>query len=110
VLALDDDPDAIESARQNVGLNPGADVTLGVADIRRTTLRPFDVVLANLTGGLLLAIAGTLQQLAARDGCLVLSGFMESEESAVIQAFASCRIENRSQEDEWVCVTLSRSR
>jgi ribosomal protein L11 methyltransferase len=110
VLALDDDPDAIESARQNLGLNPGADVTLGVADIRRTTLRPFDVVLANLTGGLLLAIAGTLQQLAARDGCLVLSGFMESEESAVIQAFASCRIENRSQEDEWVCVTLSRSR
>lgn len=110
VLALDDDPDAIESARQNLGLNPGADVTLGVADIRRTTLRPFDVVLANLTGGLLLAIAGTLQQLAASEGHLVLSGFMDTEEPHVIDAFRSCRIEKRSQEDEWVCVTLLRSR
>jgi ribosomal protein L11 methyltransferase len=109
VLAVDDDPDAIESARRNVALNPGADVTLGVVDIRRATLRPFDIVLANLTGGLLQMIAATLQQLAARGGRLVLSGFMENEEAAVLEAFASCTVERRSQEDEWICVTLARS-
>jgi ribosomal protein L11 methyltransferase len=109
VLAIDDDPDAIESARQNLAMNPGADVTLGAADIRGATLRPFDVVLANLTGGLLQAIAATLQHLVARDGRLVLSGFMNSEESPVINAFVSCTVEHRSQEDEWICATLIRS-
>jgi ribosomal protein L11 methyltransferase len=93
-----------------VGLNPGADVTLGTVDVRRATLRPFDVVLANLTGGLLSSAAVTLLQLAAPGGRLVLSGFMDHEESAVLGSFSSCTIERRSQEDEWVCVTLLRSR
>lgn len=106
ILAIDDDPDAIESARENVGLNRGVEVTLGTMDLRRATLRPFDLVLANLTGALLTAAAATLVQLTARNGRLILSGFMEHEERGVMEAFASCEVERRSQEDEWVCVTL----
>jgi ribosomal protein L11 methyltransferase len=106
VLAIDDDEDAIASARENVSLNPGAEVTLGTVDLRRAGLRPFDVVLANLTGGLLVAAAAALLRLAAPGGRLVVSGFMESEEREVNAAFASCEVERRSQEDEWVCVTL----
>jgi ribosomal protein L11 methyltransferase len=108
VLGIDDDPDAIESARQNVGLNPGADVTLGVVDIRRAMLRPFDVVVANLTGGLLMSISKTLSALTAASGQLILGGFLEREEQDVRTTFADWRIERRLQEDEWVCVTLSR--
>ena len=108
VLAIDDDPDAIRSARENIDLNPGVEVTLGVVDLRRAGLRPFDVVLANLTGGLLAAASAVLQQLAAPGGRLVLSGFMEHEEADVLAAFASCAVVARSQEDEWVCVTLRR--
>lgn len=108
VLAIDDDPDAIQSARENVDLNPGVEVTLGVVDLRRASVRPFDVVLANLTGGLLASAAGALQQLAVAGGRLVLSGFMTHEERDVLAAFASCTIEHRSREDEWVCVTLLR--
>lgn len=106
VLAIDDDPDAIQSARENVALNPGAEVTLGLVDLRRRTLRPFDVVAANLTGALLGAASGALRALAAPGGPLVLSGILEIEEPGVLQAFAACTIEHRSQEDEWVCVTL----
>jgi ribosomal protein L11 methyltransferase len=105
VLAIDDDPDAIASARENVALNPGAEVTLGTVDLRAALLKPFDVVLANLTGGLLVAAAGALARLAG-GGRLILSGFMESEETGVLAAFASREVERRSQEDEWVCVTL----
>jgi ribosomal protein L11 methyltransferase len=110
VLALDDDADAIQSARENIDLNPGAEVTLGTVDVRRTTLRPFDVVLANLTGGLLSSAASALLQLAAPGGSLILSGFMDQEESSVLNSFPSCTIERRSQEEEWICVTLVRSR
>jgi len=108
VLAVDDDADAIQSARENIDFNPGIEVTLGVLDFRRATLRPFDVILANLTGGMLTASAGALLALAAPKGHLVLSGFMESEEQDVLAAFSFCTIDRRSQEDEWVCVTLLR--
>ena len=116
VLAIDDDPDAIQSARENVDFNPGVQVTLGILDLRRAAVRPalsavdgpFDVVLANLTGGLLAAASGALQQLAAPGGRLVLSGLMEHEEADVLAAFGACATVTRSQEDEWVCVTLRR--
>ena len=108
VLAIDDDPDAIESARQNLGLNPGADVTLGVLDIRRATLRPFDAVIANLTGGLLVATSTKLSSLTTAAGRLVLSGFLEHEEQDVCAAYSGWKVERRLQEDDWVCVTLSR--
>jgi ribosomal protein L11 methyltransferase len=110
VLAIDDDPDAIQSARENVELNPGADLTLGVVDLRRARLRPFDIVVANLTGALLAAAAGAIQALAAPGGRLILSGFLEGEEETVVNAFSSCTIAQRSWEGEWVCITLLRSR
>jgi ribosomal protein L11 methyltransferase len=108
VLAIDDDPDAIQSARENVDLNPGTEVTLGILDFRRAMLRAFDVILANLTGGMLTAAAADLLRLSAPRGQLILGGFMTGEEQAVLGAFSPCAIEQRSQEDEWGCVTLLR--
>lgn len=109
VLALDDDPDAIESARENIGLNPGADVTLGVMDLRRTVLRPFDLVMANLTGALLVSAAGSLVALATTTGHLILSGFLDEEQPSVLAAFEGCRLVQQSAEDEWRCVVLARN-
>jgi ribosomal protein L11 methyltransferase len=106
VLAIDNDSDAIESARRNIDLNPGADVTLGLVDLRRARLRAFDVLLGNLTGGMLIAAAHDLRTLTAAQGQLILSGFLLDEQDDVLTAFAGCRLEKRSQEDEWVCVTL----
>jgi ribosomal protein L11 methyltransferase len=108
-LGIDDDRDAIQSARDNVTLNPGAAVDLDVVDLRSTTLAPFDIVLANLTGGLLIATAERLRDLTAARGSLVLSGFMYHEEADVLAAFAQLRMVDRRQEDEWVCVTLRRA-
>jgi ribosomal protein L11 methyltransferase len=109
VVAIDDDADAIASARENVELNAQADVTLSVADVRSARVSPADVVLANLTGGLLIAAAPTLQDLTARGGRLVVSGLMAIEEPDVLAAFAPWHVEHRADEDEWVCCTLVRS-
>jgi ribosomal protein L11 methyltransferase len=51
VTGIDDDQDAIQSAWDNLSLNPSAQVTLIVGDLRSTELVPADVILANLTGG-----------------------------------------------------------
>jgi ribosomal protein L11 methyltransferase len=108
VVAIDDDPDASQSARENVELNPGADVDVRVVDLRTARLPVFDVVLANLTGGLLIQAARPLQDLAGPSGRLILSGFMHHEEAGVLDAFAAFAVVHRAEEEEWLCVTLQR--
>jgi ribosomal protein L11 methyltransferase len=116
VVAIDDDPDAIESAAENVQLNEGAHVQLQAVDLRsagpepgrRASLGQFDAVIGNLTGGLLVQAAGALQALTASGGTLVLSGFMTHEEADVLSAFAGFTVRARATEDEWLCVTFGR--
>jgi ribosomal protein L11 methyltransferase len=122
VVAIDDDPDAIAAARENLLLNPEARVALTVTDLRipnpespipdpRSPIPgQFDVVVANLTGGLLIAAAARLRSLAAPSGRLVLSGLMESEQDDVLRAFAGLDVERRAQEDEWMCLELTPDR
>ena len=108
-IGIDDDADAIAAARENLELNPTAEVTVLVEDLRSTDVGSADVVIANLTGGLLIAAALTLQELVTRGGWLVLSGLMAAEEQDVVAAFPTWRVEHRSDEEEWVCLTLSRA-
>jgi ribosomal protein L11 methyltransferase len=106
VTGIDDDPDAIQAAQENLMLNPDARVTLIALDLRSSSVPPADLVLANLTGGLLIAAAATLASLVALGGRLILSGFMDHEEADVLGAFHAFSTAARGQEDEWVCVTL----
>jgi ribosomal protein L11 methyltransferase len=106
VTGIDDDVDAIASARTNVELNAGTAVRLVVGDLRSTRLPAANIVIANLTGGLLVAAATVLQSLTTRGGRLVLSGLMTTEEQDVLSAFAGWIVEQRGAEDEWVSLTL----
>ena len=110
MLGIDDDGDAIQAARESAALNAGAEVSLQVTDFRVATLDPVDLVLANLTGGLLQSAAARLQGLTMPGGRLILSGFMEHEEEESVCGFNECSVERRAQEDEWMCVTLASSR
>jgi ribosomal protein L11 methyltransferase len=106
VIGIDDDEDAIGAARENLGLNPRARVTLQVGDLRQAEAANADLVLANLTGALLVAAADRLKHLTDSGGRLILSGFLAREERDVLHAFAPLAVEHRGQEEEWVCVTL----
>jgi ribosomal protein L11 methyltransferase len=106
VVGVDDDPDALQAADENLSLNHGAAVTLRQIDARATGLGTFDLVMANLTGGLLVTAAPSLRSLVRSGGSLVLSGLLADEETAVLAAYADCLVHNRSQEGEWLCVSL----
>jgi ribosomal protein L11 methyltransferase len=106
VAAIDDDADAIGNALENLELNPGARVDFRTADLRRTPLTPSDVVLANLTGALLVLTAPLLRQWVTASGRLILSGFLQHEEPEVLAAYDPLRVRERDQEGEWMCVTL----
>jgi ribosomal protein L11 methyltransferase len=108
VVGIDDDPDALQAAEDNLTLNRDAKVGLRAGDARAIGLAGFDLVMANLTGSLLAAAAAQLCGLAKPGGFLVLSGLVEDEEAIVRAAYVDCRVHNRSQEGEWLCITLQR--
>jgi len=89
VEGIDFDEDALSSARQSVAVN-GLDgrIRLRAADIRSDRTAVADVVTANLTGALLVAVAPALASLADGGGSLILSGFQPPEAASVLDAFA----------------------
>lgn len=112
VVALDYDIDSVVCARESAGLNH---ITAGL-DIRQIDLEredtvagaPFDVVIANLTGGLLIRLVDRLVAMTARGGALVLSGITLAEGDAVTAAFtnAGCAPVARRDEDGWIGLSL----
>jgi ribosomal protein L11 methyltransferase len=109
VTGIDDDSDAIQAAWDNLSLNPSAQVTLIVGDLKATELPPADTILANLTGGVLIQAAERLRKLTNAHGRLILSGFTADEERDVLAAFGAFAVEHRGEEGGWVCVTLKES-
>jgi ribosomal protein L11 methyltransferase len=108
VRGLDVDPDAIDNARHNLTLNrtfvpPAFDV----ADFRDRTMRAADVVMANLTGGMLRSTGDNIRTLVSPHGTLIVSGFDESERAAVREALGPWSHETSATEEGWVALTLS---
>ncbi len=105
-VGIDIDPDALDNARDNAGLNQmGERVRYEEGDFRDMPLHA-DVVMANLTGGLLERSAAKLSAIVAPGGCLIVSGFMESEKAAVVPALEKfLTLQTIAQEEEWMCAT-----
>ena len=108
---VDIDPDALDNARENAGLNEmGERVRFEEGDFTEMPLRA-DVVMANLTGGLLARSAATLSELVAPGGFLIVSGFMESEKDAVVPALETfLSLQTIAQEEEWMCAVYCKGR
>jgi ribosomal protein L11 methyltransferase len=110
VIAVDDDPDAIESARANLvlnGVNEGIDLRLG--DFRELPALRSEVVIANLTGGLLIRGAEMLACTVVPGGTAIISGATLGEEADVLAALAPwMTLVERLSEDEWLGARLKR--
>jgi ribosomal protein L11 methyltransferase len=110
VLGLDVDRDAIQSAEHSATLNPlPKTITFRVGDFRLPPpVGPADVVMANLTGGMLTSAAALLVATLRAGGTLIVSGFDVSEVDAVRAALAALHEEARLEEDAWVALRLRR--
>jgi ribosomal protein L11 methyltransferase len=110
VSAIDDDPDAIENARENIAANAvAAVVDAHVRDIADAGLPPADLVLANLTGTLLARYAAPLGRAVRPGGAIVASGFTIDEKPLVAGAFAPhFEVIETADEDDWWAYVLAR--
>lgn len=109
VVGIDVDEDAINSAETSARLNTLPDtITFQVLDFRNDPPTPADLVLANLTGGMLTSSATAIAALVRPGGQLILSGFDHTEVDGVLAAFIGFAEEERLTEDTWIALRLRR--
>jgi len=102
-LGIDTDPDAIQSARENLTLNPAVrHVEFEIADLRVGSWPQADVVTANLTGALLVGAAAVLRESVRPGGTLIVSGLLSGERDDVAAALGTMMPVWESEEDGWV--------
>jgi ribosomal protein L11 methyltransferase len=106
VVAIDEDPQALRNARENVARNGVA----ACVDVREANLATFDnepapVVVANITAAVLQRHAARLASLVERRGVLIASGFSAAEADDVAHAFRFEIVRSQSERD-WAAVVL----
>jgi len=88
VLCVDIAPEAVESARINCEINQVAErANHLIGTFEAVKEQPFDLVLANIYGDILLSIAAPLAALTAAKGDLLLSGILWEDNFEVRQAY-----------------------
>lgn len=108
-IGIDADPDAIQSARENLELNPGTgDVTFETRDLAAAPLPASDVVTANLTGALLGRSASALLAAVRPGGTLILGGIQTHERDDVREAFEHGELAWEGAEDGWVGLAVKK--
>ncbi|HWK11250.1 MAG TPA: 50S ribosomal protein L11 methyltransferase, partial [Vicinamibacterales bacterium] len=107
VVAVDNDPDALENARANFarnGAGPSIDVILDT--IHTLRLERADVVLANLTGAALVRHSSELKLLLREGGYLVVSGFAPEDVPVIQTAFRTLHAIDNRVEGDWAAICL----
>jgi ribosomal protein L11 methyltransferase len=114
VHAVDCDPDALASARENLELNGLASrITLvesDLADLPALGLPPAHLVVANLTSGVLERHIEVLFRQLAPGGTLIAGGITTDQTRAATVAFEAdprLRLVATDEEDGWVALTFS---
>jgi ribosomal protein L11 methyltransferase len=106
-VGIDIDPDAIQSANENLILNPEArHVSFAVGDLNVVKLGTADVVVGNLTGALLARSASTLLAASRGGGLVIVSGLRAHERERVRDALA-CPVVWEREEDGWLALILN---
>ena len=111
-LGIDNDPVAIECAREYARINGfGAELELRVGDFRDCTDGEFDVIVANIDGKTLPSLCPELPRLLKPGGLICLSGLQEHDLEEITAALnhAGFAVKTKTARDEWLaleCVSL----
>ncbi|GAO39437.1 ribosomal protein L11 methyltransferase [Sphingomonas changbaiensis NBRC 104936] len=113
VTATDIDPVAIEVTRENAALNAVDGVDLIVADGARhpliTAAGPYDLIIANILAGPLIAMAPEIAAIAGPHATIVLAGLLAAQAEAVQAAYraAGCTVEQADTRGDWTILRLT---
>jgi ribosomal protein L11 methyltransferase len=107
VVAIDNDPDALDNARDNIARNGAApSIDIIQDDLGGLRIERADIVLANLTGAVLVRYAAELRSLAADGGYFILSGFAPDDVAVIRTAFTGLTIIAEQTDGDWAALCL----
>ena len=106
VDAIDCDPDALQNAGENIVANGATAIRTIEADLSAVHLAPADIVVANLTAGVLDRYAANLLALVKPGGHLIVSGFAPDDLIGIERAFGRTAVEAR-QEGAWTAARIA---
>ena len=112
VLGVDNDPEAVRIAAENVRINNlSARLQVSDRDIRDLSLG-FDIVLANIVHDVLLDLSDDLARLTKDGGTLILSGLLDGEQSRnLVRCFErnSFALNNKRTDGQWAALHFEKS-
>jgi ribosomal protein L11 methyltransferase len=111
-LAVDNDPVALECAREYSEVNGfGNELELRVASFEDLATDRFDVIVANLDGRTLLRLGGSLQRLLNAGGVACLSGLQQEDFEEIAEALmrAGLKVNARREREDWLALEVQRS-
>jgi len=120
VIASDIDPVSVEVAAENVGINgetvgDGAGAIALVAadgfeDERLRARAPYDLVVANILAGPLIALAPDIADVLQPGGTLLLAGLLDEQAEDVVAAYAvrGCRLLEQHVVGPWPTLVLTK--
>jgi ribosomal protein L11 methyltransferase len=108
IVAIDNDPIAIFTAKQNARANQITGVRFGVGDAKKALRGRFDFITANLYSDLLVKMLPRFRQSLDRNGRLILSGVLRAQEPEFIRALRANRfhIAERRRRGKWVALAV----
>jgi len=112
VLAVDNDPVAVRTARANVAANGVQDTVDVMCGSLKTVSQDFDLVLVNILARVIVEmLQGELVARVRDEGVLVTAGIIADQEPQVIAAMEQegLSLTQRRQEEDWVCLTARRT-
>lgn len=112
VEAVDNDPYAITNAVDNVALNHLAHLIVPSTTPIEDLKNPFNLILANLYGEVLIQLAPEVTRLALPGCVAIMSGITELVRDSVVDAYIENHgwiLDEEKSENGWHCVTLTRA-
>jgi len=113
VVAIENDPLACSVARRNARSNRALNIEFRVGDVLKEKPRgKFDIVTANLFSEILISGLPLWLPRVARDGWLILSGVLRSQERSLTTALHrnGCRAAEIKRRGKWIAVLAARTR
>ncbi len=112
VLAIENDPLAIATAKRNAKVNHTSNIKFQIGDaLKQKRGAKFDIIAANLYSEILIKGIRAWQRHLAPDGRLVLSGILRSQENAVVAALRQNGFPKREvrRRGKWIAVLAWRA-
>ncbi|SRR6056297_548649 len=107
IIAIDNDPSAIENSIENAKLNScnNIDIRLGDVSVVMDEIAKSDILLANINRNVLLELEPVLASAAKHGTELVLSGILRKDKQLILDQYANhWQPQIHSQKGDWVCI------